>query len=259
MKRWTLLGCLLFLIGAASFAVAENPFVGNWKLDPAKSHLAGSTMKFSSTGNGMIRETVAEGSYTFKTDGQSYPALFGDTENWTKLSGHSWKTTVQMHGGFTATYTWDISNDGQTLTTTSSGTNPDGSAFHNTVVYKRMAGGKDLMGTWKSTAVKADTDRTMEFAANGDDGITWNLPQIKATVHMKFDGKDTVPEGPTVPTGLTLAATKDGPRSFLLVEKMNGKPIYKAKYMVSADGNTLTQVGAPVGQAQMETSVYNKQ
>ena len=259
MKRWALWGCLLFLIGAAGFAVAENPFVGNWKLDPAKSHLAGSTMKFSSAGKGMIRETVAEGSYTFKTDGQSYPALFGDTENWTKLSGHSWKSTVHMQGGFTASDTLEISDDGQTLTTTSSGTNPNGAAFHNTVVYKRMAGGKGLMGTWKSTSVKADTDRTMEFAANGDDGIIWNLPQIKATVNLKFDGKDTVPEGPTVPKGLTLAMTKGGPRALLLVEKMDGKPIYKARYTVSANGNTLTQVGAPVGQAQLETTVYNKQ
>ncbi len=121
MKRWMRLGCLFCSIGVAGFAVAQNPFVGTWKLNQGKSHLTGGTMKFSSAGNGMIRETIAEGSYTFKTDGQSYPSLFGDTENWKKLSGHSWQSTVHMNGGYVSTDTLNVSDDGKSLTVTSTG------------------------------------------------------------------------------------------------------------------------------------------
>jgi hypothetical protein len=259
MKRWLTGICLLLMLGAASFAVAESPFVGTWKLNQGKSHLGGSTLKFSSAGNGMMRETVAEGTYTFKADGKSYPALFGDSESWEKLSGHSWKVTVHGTGGYTYSETLNISEDGKSLTDVVNGTHPDGSAFETTTVYTRMAAGKGLMGTWKSTAVKATSDRTLEFSANGDDGLSWKLPQIKAVLNAKFDGKDTSPEGPTVPKGLTIAMTGSGPNMFRFVEKMNGKPVFTGRYSVSTDGKTLTQIGRPTGQAQPETSVYDKQ
>jgi len=259
MKHWIVRGCLLFIIGATSFALAENPFVGTWKLNQQKSHLTGSTLKFSSAGNGMLRETVAEGSYTFKTDGKSYPALFGDTENWEALSGHSWKVAIHGQGGYTYTETLNISDDGKSLTSTVEGTNPDGSAIHDTTVFTRIAGGKGLVGTWKSTAVKRSSDRTLEFAANGNDGITWKLPEIKATLNAKFDGKDYTPDGPTVPKGLTLSMIKSGPNSFHMIEKMNGKPVYAGTYTVSDGGKVLTQTGKPVGQAQMETAAYDKE
>ncbi len=259
MKHWLTLGCLFAVMGTASFAVAESPFVGTWKLNQQKSHLTGSTMKFASAGNGMVRETVAEGSYTFKPDGKSYPALFGDTENWETLSGHSWKVAIHGQGGYTYAETLNISDDGRQLTTSTEGNNPDGSGFHDTTIYTRMGAGKGLMGTWKSTAVKRVSERTLEFAANGDDGITWKLPQIKATLNAKFDGKDYTPDGPTVPKGLTLSMTKSGPNSFHMIEKMNGKTMYTGTYTVSDSGKMLTQKGKPVGQAQMETAVYDKE
>ncbi len=259
MKRWMILGCLFCLIGATGFAVAESPFVGTWKLNLEKSHLTGQSMKFSPAGNGMIRETVAEGSYTFKPDGQSYPSLFGETENWKSLSGHSWKVAIHGNGGYTYTETLNISDDGKSMTVTTEGSNPDGSSMRDTTVYTRMGAGKGLMGTWKSTAVKNTSERTLEFAANGDNGITWKLPQIKATLNAKFDGKDYTPDGPTVPKGLTLSMTKGGPNSFHMIEKMNGKSIYQGKYTVSDGGKVLTQTGKPVGQAQMESAVYDKQ
>lgn len=246
-------------MGAASFAVAESPFVGTWKLNQEKSHLAGSTLKFSPAANGMLRETIAEGSFTFKTDGQNYPSLFGDTESWEKLSGHSWKATIHGNGGYTYTETLNISDDGKKLTTVFEGTDPDGSAFHEETVYTRIAGSKGLMGEWKSTVVKASKDRMMEFADNGDNGLIWKLPEIKASLNAKFDGKDITPDGPTVPKGLTLALTGAGPNSFHMVEKMNGKPFYQATYSVSSDGKVLTEAGKPAGQAQIETAIFDKQ
>lgn len=259
MKRWITGAFLFCMVGAVGFAAAESPFVGTWKLNQAKSHMTGSTMKFSSAGSGMIRETVAEGSYTIKTNGEESPGLFGDMESWKTLSGHSWQSTVREHGGYTYTDMFVVSDDGSKLTVTSEGKNPNGSSFHDEVVYTRIAGGKGLMGTWKSTSVKASNPGTLEFVANGENGLIWKLPQMKASVNVEFNGKDIAPEGPTIPSGLTLSFTKISNRSFHMTEKMNGKPIYRGRYTVSAGGKTLTETGMPVGQAQPDRSVYEKE
>jgi hypothetical protein len=74
---------------------------------------------------------------------------------------------------------------------------------------------------------------------------------------MKFDGKEVAPTGPTVPDGLTLAATKIGPRSFELTEKMKGKVVFKGRYTVSADGSTMTEVGSAPGATPVKV-VYQK-
>ncbi len=259
MQRWMKSGCLFAMLGTASFALAASPFVGTWKLNQAKSHLTGEIMTFSPASNGMIRETVPEGSYTFKTDGNPYPSLFGNTESWQQVSGTSWKVAIHGTGGYTYSQTLDLSEDGYSLVITTQGQQPNGSAFHDENVYTRQTGGQGLMGKWKSTKVKTDTDEMLEFAAYGNDGLTWSLPQMKATLHAKFDGKDYAPVGPTVPKGLTLALTRSGPNSFMVVEKLHGHPMYKGTYTVASDGRTMTNVGGPVGQSQPETVVYDKQ
>jgi hypothetical protein len=99
----------------------------------------------------------------------------------------------------------------------------------------------------------------IEFAASGPDGISWILPEIKAKLDLTFDGKDVAPVGPTVPAGLTIAATKNGPRSFSFVEKMNGKPLAKGTMSVSHDGKTLTDTSSAMNEKNQRTAVYDKQ
>lgn len=259
MKRWIVSACLFAMVGTASLAAAESPFIGTWKLNQEKSHLTGSTLTFSPADNGMVRETEATGSYTFKTDGQPYQALFGDTNNWKQTGSHTWQTMVQRNGKPLGTDTWTVSADGRTLTDAWVGKLPNGKVNHETEVYKRTAGDSGLMGTWKSTSVKTNSPEMVEFAANGQNGITWILPSIKARLEAQFDGKDYVPTGPTVPKGLALAFTKTGPDSFRAIEKLNGKPLFKMNYKVSPDGKTLTAVSTSVNEYQPETAVYDKQ
>jgi hypothetical protein len=75
---------------------------------------------------------------------------------------------------------------------------------------------------------------------------------------LKTDGTDAPATGPTVPDGMTLSLTKTGPRSFTLVEKIKGKPIFKVTENVSADGKTLTETGSAVGVNEPITAVYDK-
>lgn len=259
MKLRIASGCLLAIVGTCTLASAQNPFVGTWKLNQAKSHLTGNTVKYSAAPNGSIRETTPAGSYTFKTNGQAYSAPFDTSASWKQQSPSTFESTYRRNGMLLDSDKIKISADGKTMTVVSSGTNPNGSPFRDTETFTRVEGASGLMGTWKSATVKESTSPVIEFAANGADGISWILPEIKAKLDMTFDGKDVAPVGPTVPKGLTLAATKKSPRSFSYVEKMNGKALFNGTMTVSKDGKTLTDSTIPVGTQQRTTAVYDKQ
>lgn len=239
-------------------AVAENPFAGTWKVDYSKSKLTGGTITFTPAASGEISMTAGGQSYSFKLDGSDAISPFGDTAQWTKIDDKTWKGVYKKGSTVLDTATWKLSDDGKMLEVTSTGKKPNGDQFNENEAYTRVSPGEGFFGKWKSTKMSNDKPNTAQIDANGDDGIVWNIPEIKASVALKFDGKDVAPVGPTVPDGLTLAATKTGPRSFTLVEKIKGKPIWKGEFTVSADGKTLTQVGSPEGVSEQETLVYQK-
>jgi hypothetical protein len=62
-----------------------------------------------------------------------------------------------------------------------------------------------------------------------------------------------------MPSNFTLAITRTGPRSFSLVEKNDGKVVYRGTYTLSADGKTLTGVATPEGTSEKVTAVYDRQ
>jgi hypothetical protein len=259
MKLRIASGCLLAIVGTCTLASAQNPFVGTWKLNQAKSHLTGDTVTYSPAADGAIKETNAAGSYTFKTDGRPYTTPFDSSVTWKQTGPSTWTTEDRQKDTLLATDIISVSEDGKTMTIISTGTNPDGKAFRDTEVLTRLEGGKGLLGTWKSEKVKSSTSPVMEFAANGPDGIAWIFPEIKARLDLKFDGKDVAPVGPTVPAGLTIAATKINARSFSFVDKMNGKALFKGTLTVSPDCKTLTNVSSAVHEQHKRTAVYDKE
>jgi hypothetical protein len=250
-------GLVAALSCASTLALAQNPFVGTWKVDYSKSHVTGDTITFTPEANGMVRVTQDARSYSFKPDGSSTTNTMGETEHWTKLDNNNWKT-VSKAGPQTVTEMLKVSDDGKTLTDTASGTKPNGDPINSTSTFTRTAPGKGLFGTWRSTKMSNSSPNSAKIEANGANGIIWNIPEIKASVKLNFDGKEVAPTGPTVPHGLTLAATKTGPRSFKLVEKMNGKLLWTGRFTVSPDGKTLTELGRAAGASAPEKLVYQK-
>lgn len=250
---------LLAIMSCCMFASAQKAFVGTWKLNQEKSHLTGNAVTYSTSADGMMKETTAVGSYTFKADGRPYATPFASTVTWKQTGPATWTTEDRLKDKLLSTDIIQVSDDGKKMTVISTGTNPNGKDFHDTEVYSRVAGTSGLMGTWKSEKMKSSTSPVMEFASAGADGITWILPEIKARLDLTFDGKDVAPVGPTVPPGLTIAATKNGPRSFDFVEKMNGKPMVTATLTVSSDGKTLTDISHPMKGQNKRTAVYDKE
>ena len=238
---------------------AESPFVGKWKLNPEKSQFTGTTMAVEQLPSGEMRQTVEGQSYTFKADGKDYPAIFGSTAAWKQIDPNTWEATYKAKGTVLSTDTSRLSQDGKTLTVTSKGTKPDGASFENTAVYQRVSGGPGLAGKWKATKVAISSPETMEFSAAKDGGLSWTVPAYKISTALTFDGKDHPVVGPTVPANFTIAATAKGDRAFELVEKVNGKVVYRGSYSLSADGKTLTASFTPEGTTDKVTAVYDRQ
>lgn len=259
MRARTIAPWLLLLFGAASVATAQNPFAGTWKLNPAKSHLAGATIKFGPAEDNAIELTADGASYSFRIDGKEYRMTSGDVVLWKQVDDAAWTATyLKPDGTPLSTDTWTLSPDGQSLTVVNAGTRPDGQGYSNTTSYVRTAGTTGLMGSWKSTQVKLSAGEELVIAEYGLGGLSIKIPSMKASVLAAFGGRDVAPAGPDVPPALTVALERAGPSSFRLIERLSGVVTYSAVYTVSADGKTMTAVGNARGEPS-QTAVWEKQ
>lgn len=250
---------LLFCLAIAGVMMAaDSPFIGKWKLNTAKSKFTGITTTYEALPNGEMQVTTEGQTDKFKIDGKEYPTTFGAGATWKQIDPSSWETTYRLNGAVLSVDTTRLSADGKTLTMTSKGTKPNGEAFSDSATLQRVSGGPGLAGKWKSTEVKTST-QMWDISPNGDDGLTMKIVDYNAVCSMKFDGKDYPATGPTVPKNFTLAIKKTGARSLEMTEKMGGKVVFVDSFSVSADGKTLTDVGAAPGSSEKMTAVYDKQ
>jgi hypothetical protein len=139
----------------ASSAAQDDPFLGTWVLDVAKSKLEpgpppkDQTVIFEAAGEGVkitAKTTDADGSqrtfsYTGKYDGKDYPAT-GDP-NWDMQSlkrtdANTLEMTRKRAGKVVETGTNVVSADGKTRTVTMTGVDAKGREINNTSVYEKQ-------------------------------------------------------------------------------------------------------------------------
>jgi hypothetical protein len=249
---------VLFLLAAGALLAADLPYVGTWKLNPAKSNLAGSTVTYTQNRDEFSYSEQGQ-SYKFKADGRDYITPFGYTAAWKRIDAQTVQMVAKLGGKTIQTDTLTLSKDTRTLTVISKGSRPNGETWEDETDYARVSGGPGLAGTWKATKVKLGSLKQIEFAPFGADGLTWKIADFKVTCNASFDGKDYPATGPSAPPGLTVAIRKVDPRSFQLTEKKDKLTVYTATFTVSADGKTLTEVGSGAAADEKTTLVYDRQ
>ena len=250
---------LLLLAAASAVAAADAPYMGKWKLNPAKSDFGEDTLTLAQTASGDMQLTAEGQSYTFKTDGKDYPALFGATAAWKEIDATTWEATEKMKGKVLSVDTLRVSADSKTLTMESKGTKPNGEAFDDTTVYQRVTGASGIFGKWKTKNMKMSSPSVVDIAPNGPDGLTWNVVDMHVVCASKFDGKDYPCVAETFGAGFTFAIKKAGPGSFEATVKNEGKVMWTSTYSVSADGKTLTEAGKNTQTNEKYKAVYDKQ
>ncbi|MGA9545160.1 MAG: hypothetical protein WBQ85_16410 [Candidatus Sulfotelmatobacter sp.] len=133
---------------------AQNPMLGTWKLNEAKSKIpagagknltvtyeaAGDSMKATIDGiDGQGKPTHTE--WTGKFDGKDYPVTgdpTADTRSVKQVDDHHYALTVKKGGKVTATGKAVIAADGKSRTITVKGTNAAGAKVESTAVYDKQ-------------------------------------------------------------------------------------------------------------------------
>ena len=145
---------LLLLLGCAAAMFAADPFVGTWKMNPAKSKFKmgapskEQTVTIGESGSDLtvkVSGTAADGSpialsYTVpsaggpgKIDSSAYDSIVA------RRKGPTEREMGYMKGGKEIYTTHSkISADGKSLTVTSKGLNPIGKNVEGTIIYEKQ-------------------------------------------------------------------------------------------------------------------------
>ncbi len=155
MKLRTVASAIVVLcfVGFTLCSAAENPSMGTWKLNEAKSKIGPGAPKntkvvYEAAGDN-VKVTVdgvnAEGKpthneWTGMFDGKDYPLTgdpTADSRSYTKVDDHTTNLTNKKDGKVSATGKIVISKDGKSRTVTVSGKDAIGKAVKFTAVYEK--------------------------------------------------------------------------------------------------------------------------
>src|SRR5262249_32529783 len=197
-------------LAATTSDAADEPLIGKWKLNLSKSKLA-DQMTIAPAGANRYKLTFAGvgETETLVADGTDQPGIQGSTISITVEAPGNWKIARKRGGHTVLTAIWKLSDDGQTLTDTFTGNQPDGSTSHVDLVYKRAEGSASnsgIPGTWETTEEKADAFE-IEIRPYEGDGLSFSSGGAPAN-NVKLDGKDYPPAGASPPPGSATSARR---------------------------------------------------
>ena len=257
--RSAVLSVALVGIGAAALFASDPPYVGTWKLNPAKSNFGETTVTYEQLAGGQMKLTADGQSYAFGTDGKAYPTPWGSTAEWKAVDASTWEVTNKANAKVVGTATLKLAADGKTLTVDGKNIKANGETSNDVAVYERLSGGPGLAGKWKTKNLKIGAPGTMSISPSGTDGLTLTFVEEKGTCSAKFDGKDYPASGPTWPPGWMCAIARNGATALDLTWKRDGKVMFKETLTPSADGKTLTDVSGAPTTTEKVTAVYDRQ
>src|SRR5215470_8954630 len=106
---------LLFaILVTGTLTAAEDPFVGDWKLNLSKSKLS-DVMKVESVSANKYTFNLGGGPETIVVDGTDQPGDSGTTLSVTAEGPDAWKVVRKKDGRTLLTANWRLSKDGNTL------------------------------------------------------------------------------------------------------------------------------------------------
>src|SRR6516162_11416314 len=148
---------LVACLGTGALWAANDPFVGEWKLNPARSKLT-DQMKVESVDANKYVFDFGGGSETVVVDGTDQPGNFGSTLSVTVEGPDTWKVIRKKDGRMLITATWKLSKDGNTLTDDFTGIESNGSTFDLNYVYKRTAGSSGFASAVRQSNCRGTSD-----------------------------------------------------------------------------------------------------
>jgi hypothetical protein len=259
MVKRTFQSLLIACLVTGALWAANNPFVGEWKLNPSKSQLT-DEMKVKAAGTNKYALDLGGGRWeTVAADGTEQPGLFGTTLSITVEGPQTWKVVRKKHGRPLVTGIWRLSEDGTKLSDTFTAYQPNGSTLRLNYVYKRTTPGSGFVGTWESTSEKVNSVFQIVIRSYKNDGLSFVNPAQEATTNMKFDGKDYMTVGPNVPAGAVSSGRRVNESTLEITDKMKDKVTDTRQLDLSPDLKTLTMTVHAAGQTKPNVLVFDRE
>ncbi|HEX4825401.1 MAG TPA: hypothetical protein VFV19_13945 [Candidatus Polarisedimenticolaceae bacterium] len=231
---------------------ADNPFVGQWRVNSSKSKLV-DEMKVETAGTNRYKLTLAPDAVdTIVADGTDQPALSGTTLSITVKGPKSWEVVRKMKGRTLLKAEWTLSEDGRTLNdaftqylpdgmTLFSQPLPNGSTLFLPYEYERTAGQSGFPGTWDSESAKVRTGIELKTAVYEGDGLSFKRSDEDTAKTIKLDGKDY----PDLDTngkdqGTARSGRRLNERGLEITHKSKGETTSTQQIELSTDLKTLT-------------------
>src|SRR6185437_3946170 len=114
-------------------------------------------------------------------------------------------------------------------------------------------------GTWESTDVTLDQSFVIEVQPYDKDGLSFSYPSTGKVKNMKFDGKDSVPSGPSMLDGTTFSALRPNPDEIDVTDKLKGAMVDTQQLALSADHKILTMTLHRPGKHSPDVLVFERQ
>jgi hypothetical protein len=250
---------LVACLATSALWAADNPFIGDWKLNPSRSQFM-DVMKVESLGANKYGFDFGAGSAEKITiDGTDQPGLSGTTLSVTVEGPDSWKVVRKKDGHTLLTGIWKLSQDGSTLSDNYTEFAQNGSPSTPTVnyLYKRTAAGTDFAGTWEAK-MPMEEAFVLQVRPYEGDGLSF-IRSSDDTRNVKFDGKDYPNVGQGDAQGSTSSARRVDERTLEITDKLNGKITRTLRIELSPDFKTLTRTVRPVGQREPNIFVFKRQ
>ena len=154
MKGRVILLTLAALFVGVTVCLADNPHMGTWKLNEAKSKFSpgaakNNTVVYEAAGDS-VKVTVdgvdgdgnpTHNEWTGKFDGKFYPVTgdpTSDTRSYRKINNQTLALTGKKGGKVTLTGRIAVSANGRTRTVTTTGTDSKGKRFSTRAVYDKQ-------------------------------------------------------------------------------------------------------------------------
>ena len=245
------------IAGGAAWA-ADDPVVGDWKLNPQKSKLT-DVMKVESLGGNKYSFDFGGGDPEIAVaDGTDQPGHFGITIAVNVDAPDTWTVVRKKDGKVLVTGVWTLSRDGNTLNDHFTAARPNGDPASLDYVYERRGGGSGFTGTWVSTTEQVNSAVLLKVRAWEGDGLSFISQGGGGTRNVKLDGKDYANVGAVV-DGLTASARRINERTIEVTDKISGKVRDTQEVGVSADGKTLTITVHIPGRSEPNVQVFERE
>ncbi|HET9407519.1 MAG TPA: hypothetical protein VFO39_09800 [Candidatus Sulfotelmatobacter sp.] len=236
---------------------ADNPFVGDWKLNPAKSKLT-DEMKVTSVEKNKYAFDFGGGKpETIVVDGTDQPGGFGTTLSVSREGPNSWKVIRKKDGHVLVRANWTLSQDQNTLKDEFTLIRANGSPSTVNYIYTRRHTGSGFAGDWVSTSETVTSVFVLKIRPYEADGLSIIDPSGLVTKNVNFDGKDYPTKSPIA--GSTSSARRLNELTLEITDNVNGKASRTDEIQLSSDRKTLTRTFRVEGNSEPTIMVFERQ